>query len=171
MDTTGLDVPKLKLIVIEQWKSAPTFWPAKVLSISRTLELERKLGRRLSTVGGYFTCLKNLLLRTPAEMEDILGFQKGTFSSGVSVWKLKDLPKPEEFELRGYTQTPGGESFDGIVIRRSDLRRPQYLQKDGTSAKFPPGLAVEQWELEKGILLPATELERVSFGAKFMKWA
>ncbi len=104
-------------------------------------------------------------------MEDILGFQKGTFSSGVSVWKLNDLPKPDEFELRGYTQTPGGENFDGIVIRRSDLRRPQYVLRDGTLAKFPPGLAVEQWELAKNVLLPATELERVPFGVKFTKWA
>lgn len=171
MDTTGLNVPKLKLIVIEQWKSAPTFWPVKVLSISRTLELEQRLGRKLGAVGGYFTCLKNIRLRTPTEMEDILGFQKGTFSSGVSVWKLNDLPKPDEFELRGYTQTPGGENFDGIVIRRSDLRRPQYVLRDGTLAKFPPGLAVEQWELAKNVLLPATELERVPFGVKFTKWA
>jgi hypothetical protein len=169
MDTAGLDGPKLKRIVIERWRSAPTHWPVKVLSISRMLELEQQLGRKLNAVGGYFTCVKNICLRTPAEMEDILGFQKGTFGSGVSVWKLNDLPKPEEFELRGYTQTPRGESFDGFVIRRSDLQRPHYLKRDGTIEKFPPGLGVEQWELARDVLLSATELERVPSGARFVK--
>jgi hypothetical protein len=38
------------------------------------LELEQQLGQKLGTVGGYFTCVKNICLKTPAEMEDILGF-------------------------------------------------------------------------------------------------
>jgi hypothetical protein len=171
MDTTGLNVPKLKSLVIEQWQSDPRYWPVKVLSISRTLELEHQLGRKLNAVGGYFTCMKNVRVRTPAELEDILGFQNGTFSSGVSIWRLNVLPGPADFELRGYTQTPGGKSFDGIVVRRSDLSRPQFLEKDGTPVKFPPGLAVEQWELAPKVLLPATELERVPYGAKSTKWA
>jgi len=170
MDTTGLDVPKLKSIVIEKWRSGPEFWPVKVLSMSRKIELEKENGKELDAVGGYFTCLRNIRAKTPAEMEDILGLQQGSFSSGVAIWKFKELPKSNQFNLRGYTQTPGGENFDGIVIRRNDRSRPEFFERDGSPAKYPPGLAVEQWEVCKGILLPATELDRVAYGAKFLGW-
>jgi hypothetical protein len=171
MDLSGLDIPKLKSLVIEKWKSAPELWPVKVLSMNRTRELEEKQGGlKLDKVGGYFTCLRAIRAKTPAEMEAILGFENGTFSSGVSVWRLNSLPEPGDFNLRGYTQSPGGDPFDGLVIRRSDLSRPQFLAKDGTPARYPPGLGVEQWELKKDLLISATELERVPAGAKFMRW-
>lgn len=103
-------------------------------------------------------------------MEDILGFTPGFFGSGVSVWKLKDLPTIDQFELKGYTQLPGVEPFEGIVLRRPDIPRPQFFKRDGTRPDFVPGLAVEQWELQKGLQVAATELERVPFGEKFRKW-
>jgi len=53
MDFDGLDVAKLKSLVIEKWRSAPELWPVKVLSLARTLDLERKQGgRKLDRVGG-----------------------------------------------------------------------------------------------------------------------
>ena len=172
MDLTGLDVGKLKGLAIEKWGSAPELWPVKVLSMTRTLELEHKLkGGKLDKIGGYFTCLRAIRFKTPAEMEDILGFQKGAFSSGVAVWKLNALPKPDEFELRGYTQTPGGETFDGVIMRRQGAARPEYFSRDGKAVAYPPGLAVEQWELRPGLLLAATQLARVPFGAKFTTFA
>ncbi len=170
MDLSGLDVGKLKSLAIEKWASAPELWPVKVLSMTRTLELEHKQGgRKLDAVGGYFTCLRPLNGKTPADMESILGFQDGTFSSGVSVWRLDALPGPADFELRGYTQTPGGESFDGVVVRRSDRSRPEFFTHDGAPVKFPPGGGVEQWELRKGFLAPAKELARVPPGARFIR--
>ena len=170
MDLSGLDVAKLKSLVIEKWLSAPELWPVKVLSLARTSELEQKQGRTLDRVGGYFTCVRAIRVKTPQEMEDILGFAPGSFGSGVSVWKLNQLPTPDQFELRGYTQLPGGEAFDGIVLRRSDLPRPQFFTQTGGHLDFVPGLAVEQWELRRGLLLPASELERVRAGTKFTKW-
>lgn len=170
MDTSGLDVRKLKALVIEKWQSGPEYWPAKVMAATRAAELEGKLGKKLGSVGGYITCLRNVCGKTPAQMEDLLGFQKGAFGSGVVLWKLDRLPKPEEFELRGYTYLPGGERFDGAVVRRSNLPRPQYFEKDGTPSKFPPGLGVEQWELSPGVMVPATEIQKVPFGATSMKW-
>jgi hypothetical protein len=172
MNLEGLNVGKLKSLVIEKWSSAPELWPVKVLSMTRTLELEQKQGSgKLDAVGGYFTCLRAINGRTPAEMEQILGFVDGTFSSGVSVWRLEKLPAASDFELRGYTQTPGGETFDGIVLRRSDQHRPQYLTSDGTPVKFPPGGGVEQWELRPTFLAPAKELARVPAGARFVRQA
>jgi len=109
-------------------------------------------------------------LQDPLEMEDILGFMPGFFASGVSVWRLNGLPTAAQFELRGYTNTPGGEAFDGIVLRRSGLPRPQFFTKDGAPAVYIPGLAVEQWQLADNILVPAVELERVLPGQQFTKW-
>jgi len=170
MDLSGLDVAKLKSLVIEKWLSGPELWPVKVLSLSRTLELERKQGRKLDRVGGYFTCTRAIRARTPQAMEAILGFAPGFFSSGVSVWKLTHLPTPDQFELRGYTQLPGGNPFDGIVLRQNGLSRPQFFSPTGGHLDYIPGLAVEQWELRAGLLLPASELERVPSGAKFTSW-
>src|SRR4051812_35705649 len=112
----------LKDLVIQKWNSGPRFWPVKVMSMVRLQQLEKDNGGALSSVGGYFTCLKNVCTHTPAEMEDILGFEKGAFSSGVSIWKFKELPKPDQFEFRGHTQTPQGKRFDGIVLTRSDQK-------------------------------------------------
>lgn len=171
MDLTGLDIPKLKSLAIEKWRSAPELWPVKVLSLARTQELERKQGgMKLAAVGGYFTVARAVRFKTPKEMEDLLGFETGSFRSGVAIWKLGSLPSADQFELRGYTQSPGGENFDGIVIRRVGHPRPQYLTPQGTTAQYVPGLGVEQWELRKGLLLPAIELERVPFGTRFTKW-
>lgn len=171
MDLRGLDVAKLKSLAIEKWQSAPELWPVKVLSLARTLELEQaRGGRKLDMVGGYFTCARAVRFKTPQEMEDILGFAGGSFRSGVSVWKLRLLPTPDQFDLRGYTQLPGGEPFDGIVLRRNDMPRPQFFTQNGAPADFVPGLAVEQWELRRGLLVAAVELERVDFGRQFTRW-
>src|SRR5690349_4640339 len=112
MDLQGLDVNRLKSLVIEKWDSAPELWPVKVLSLGRRSELQQKYGgRNPDLVGGYITCARAIRFKTPREMETILGFAHGSFSSGVSVWKLKTLPTASQFELRGYTQLPGGEQF------------------------------------------------------------
>jgi hypothetical protein len=170
MSLSGLDVAKIKSMVMEKWRSAPELWPVKVLSLSRTRELEQKQGRPLDLVGGYFTCARAIRIRTPQEMEAILGFAPGFFASGVSVWKLNQLPTADQFDLRGYTQLPGGEPFDGIVLRRSDLPRPQFFSQTGGHLDYIPGLAVEQWELRRGLLLPASGLQRVPAGTKFTNW-
>ena len=140
------------------------------MSINRLMELERQCNHPLDGVGGYITCIGKLRAKTPAEMEDLLGFQKGTFGSGVSVWKLKSLPKADDFELRGYTYLPGGNTFDGTVIPRSGASRPDYFDQHGALSKYPPWLGIEQWEIRPNVILPATELERVPFGAKLMRW-
>jgi hypothetical protein len=170
MDEMSFDIPKLKALVREKWLSAPECWPVKVLSIARTIQLEKQGGRPLDRVGGYITCIRAVRFKTPQHMEDILGFAPGSFASGVAVWKLKFLPAPAQFELRGYTQTPQGKNFDGIVLRRSDRDRPQYFSRDGVPSPYPPGLGVEQWEIKKDLLLPAVELDRVLPGTRFTKW-
>ena len=168
MDLTGINEPKLKQLVIEKWKSAPELWPVKVMSLARAGEIAKQNGGTFTQVQGYFTCCRAVRFKTPSEMEDILGLAHGTFSSGVSVLKFVSLPAPEQFELRGYTQLPGGRPFDGIVVRSSEAQRPQFFERNGAPSKFPPGLAVEQWELR--VPLPAVQLQAVPPGQTFTKW-
>ncbi len=102
MDFDGLDVAKLKSLAIENWRSAPELWPVKVLSLARTLDLERKQGgRKLDRVGGYITCPRAVRFQTPKATEDILGFASGAFDSGVSVWNSSRYPRPTSLKLRG----------------------------------------------------------------------
>ena len=170
MDLSGLDIPRIKAIVQEKWRSGPELWPVKVMSLSRVMQLERELGRSLTQVGGYFTCLRAVRGKTPAEMEELLGFQPGSFCTGVVVYRLERLPLANEFELRGYSQLPGGETFDGIVLRRPGMVRPQYFSRDGEQLKYIPGLGVEQWELTPRTQIGAAEIQRVDAGQRFTNW-
>lgn len=85
---------------------------------------------------GYCTTLKFVVGRTPAEMEAIVGFQQGSkLAHGAEIFLVNPLPLPEQFELRGYTQTPAGVSTSAA----------HYVPVPG----FPPGLGAPQWELKR----------------------
>jgi hypothetical protein len=126
VDTTGLDVAKLKALVIEKWRSGSELWPVKVVPLARLAGLEQKNhGKPVETAGGYFTCLRPIRGKTPAEMELILGFARGYYSSGAGIFKFLSLPAADQFELRAYTQLPAGNPCDGIVVR-SLGERPEF---------------------------------------------
>jgi hypothetical protein len=81
-------------------------------------------------VRGYVTMRKFVEGRTPAELEKMLGFDGGTFKDGVYVMTVEP-PPIDGFELKGYSNTPGGEPF---VPGISDER-------------WPPGAGAPQWNL------------------------
>ena len=89
--------------------------------------------------------------------------------SGACLFKFLSLPAPDQFELRGYTQLPAGNPFDGIVVRSLGAR-PQFFDHSGDPSVFIPGLGVEQWELKRGLVLPAMELARLAPDQKFTQW-
>jgi|SRR5579863_1148435 len=169
MNTSGLDIGKIKKLVLEKWRSAPELWPVKVMSLARLAELEKQYGG-VDKIGGYFTCLRAIRGKTPVEMESLLGFTPGYFSSGVSIWKFTLLPMADQFELRGYTQLPGGNPFDGMVLRVEGASRPQFFGKNGEPLTYIPGMAVEQWEVRSGLLLPAVQMGRVTANQRFTNW-
>lgn len=73
VDTSEFDISKLKSMVIEKWKSDPILWPAKVIPLARVLDREKRAGGRPGgEVGGFFTCLRAVMSKTPPEMEEIL---------------------------------------------------------------------------------------------------
>ncbi|MBV9504964.1 MAG: hypothetical protein JO323_08165 [Acidobacteriia bacterium] len=127
MNTAGLDVDRIKSNVIQYWAEEPWNWPVKVISASSASSMGALAGRVVS-VKGYITSEKFVRGRPLDLAQNILGLLPGELNNGAVLVRLTRLPLPDEFELRGYTQTPGGERY-----------------KDGD--KWPPGLGAPQWKL------------------------
>ena len=158
-------VSKLKAMARDKWNSQDC-WPVKVMSLVRLASLQRDYGV-VSQVSGYITVRRAVFGRSPMEMADILGLHPSEFVSGVSIWKLNVLPADDQFELRSYTNQPGGRPFDGVVVRQPGRARP-YFYENGRESQYPPGLMVEQWELTQRV--PATEIQKVLPSQRFTSW-
>lgn len=108
----------LKELAIQSWKLEGPDALVKVVPAGASGE----------AVTGYVTQLKYIAGRTPAEMEQVLGLKPGMLKDGASITAPTRLPTAAEFNLRGYTQLPGGKPF-----------------VPGT--EWPPGLGAPQWQL------------------------
>ena len=98
-----LNEPVLKELARKLWKSGGENTLVKVAP--------RGMIPNAAMTIGYCTALKFVVGRTPAEMEAIVGFQQGgKLANGAEIFLIDPLPLPEQFELRGYTQTPAGVS-------------------------------------------------------------
>jgi hypothetical protein len=132
----SLDEAKLKEMATSAWAEKGPNSLVKVVSKARGAQEE---------VGGYITKLSSVVGRTPQEIEHILGLKPGELSEGCYVSRLNQLPKSDEFELRGYTITPEGKPYAG--------------------GEYPPGAGAPQWELTKRI--PSTPISFVQPGQIF----
>lgn len=65
--------------------------------------------------GGYFTFEHRLTGRTLAEIEGMLGFQKGRLIQGADFYVLEPPTRADQFEVVGTT------AFSGEKLRRSNL--------------------------------------------------
>jgi hypothetical protein len=136
MNTSGLDVDRIKQNVAVYWQAERWNWPVKVISAQRGLALGASAGR-VVPVSGFVTSEKFVRGRPLDQIEKILGLLSGELKNGAVLLRLNFLPLPQQFELRGYTQTPAGEVYAGGI--------------------YPPGLGANQWELKANI--PATVLK------------
>jgi len=136
MNTSGLDVDRIKQNVAEYWQAEGWNWPVKVISAARGLALGASAGRVVA-VSGFVTSEKFVRGRPLDQVERILGLLPGELKNGAVLLRINVLPLPQQFELRGYTQTPAGEVYSGGL--------------------YPPGLGANQWELKAKI--PATVLK------------
>jgi hypothetical protein len=127
-----IDEARVKKTIIEMWARGGGDTPIKIMSAG--------LVPRDDLDAGFITQLKFLRGRTPAQMEDIVGFRAGTkLRNGVDIYKLSVLPRPDQFMFRGYSYLSGGISSSEKPFH------PDY----------PPGLGCPQWEL---IHYPQTRL-------------
>ena len=106
-------------------------------------------GADASGVTGYITQLKFIAGKTVGEMEQILGLKPGMLGEGAQILKPNRLPNAGEFNLRGYTNTPGGAPFV-------------------PGSAWPPGLGSPQWQLGQGVQLPGELMGTVAPGQAFI---
>jgi len=125
---------------------------------------------------GYFTKAIHFRMQQATEIERRVGYPYGTLRQGYWLLLLQQLPEPQQFEFRGYSQMSGGvpmghlPSSTGVTAEQSlrgqgvDLDRlkrkviadvfrlsgPERLAKvvpNGRPASYPPGSGIPQWEL------------------------
>jgi hypothetical protein len=126
MDGSSLDRDRLKALVMAQWRRGGMETLVKVTP--------KEIRPAPDRVAGYCTSFKFVAGRTPGEMEGILGFAPGTkLALGAEIFLVRPLPTAAQFELRGYSQLPGGVATNDPAYRA----HPAY----------PPGLGAPQWEL------------------------
>jgi hypothetical protein len=121
-----LDEARVKQSLIEMWRKGGWDALVKVLPSALAPDSSRPIG--------YCTQLKFLVGRTPLEMERAVGLRDNSkLVHGAAIYLVTPLPKPHQFEFRGYSQLPGG------IPTNLKPAHPDY----------PPGRGVPQWELTK----------------------
>jgi hypothetical protein len=144
--SSTMNTAKLKAIVIEMWRRGGMDTLIKAVP--------KGLAPDPSRTSGYCTTFKFTVGRTPSEIEQIVGLAIGSkLVSGADIYTFDPLPRPAEFELRGYSQCPAGLPTDA----------PSYVPHPG----YPPGLGAPQWELAGYSQAGMRKLATVEPGEKF----
>jgi hypothetical protein len=115
--------------------------PVKVLAFSNN--------RPPTFVTGYFTQQKSIWLKTPEEMEGILGVF-GKFRNGAIVLQFKSPLAPHDYENKAYTYLPDGKEY------KPDPKEKMYL---------PATQPVAQWRLVKS--MPVEVIAELRPGQRF----
>jgi hypothetical protein len=127
--TAGLNVARIKQNIEAYWLQDPKRnGPVKVISAARAASLGARPGQVIP-VGGCVVSAKFVLGKPLADVEKILGLKTGELSGGGALLRLNRFPKPNEFDLAGYTNVA---AYPG----------------------YPPGLGSNQWVVTASI--PAT---------------
>lgn len=108
-----------KRLAICYWQQSRMNRLVKVTSLSRPLMFWSE---------GFVTCYKFIAGRTLDEAERILGLKSGELSEGAYLHELLALPNEAQFELKGYSQTPDGETWTAAI---------SYPSRDGQK-HLPP---------------------------------
>ena len=127
-----------KLQAIAYWQQSPLNRPVKITALSRS---------PMFWAEGFVTCYKFVGGRTLDEAERVLGLRHGELSGGAYFHEFQALPTEDQFELRGYTQTPDGQNWD-------------------PSSLYPPGLGAPQWRILPNTLVPSRVAAAVQPGGR-----
>jgi hypothetical protein len=96
---------------------------------------------RSRKVDGYLTHLQAISGCTPAQMRDVLGLRETDLRQGALVYRLLELPKEDQIEVRGYTTL-----VDGVELKPG-------LTSD--KAGYRPGRGAYQITLKCGVKIEA----------------
>ncbi len=136
--TSTLDQAVLKRNAIAYWQQGARNRPVKVTSFSRAPMFWSE---------GYITCHKFIAGRSLAEVERILGLRQGELTAGAYLYVFLRLPSADEFETRGYTQTPGGQPWHA-------------------GSAYPVGAGAAQWEVRRNTYVPTRLIAAIQPGQK-----
>jgi hypothetical protein len=134
--TLTLDHTVLKRNAVAYWKQNAMNRPVKITAENRAPAFWSE---------GYITCRKFVTGRTLDEVERILGLRPGELEKGAYVHEFIRLPTIDEFEVRGYTQTPAGQAWT-------------------PASAYPAGAGAAQWEIRKNTFIPIRVLAFVAPG-------
>jgi hypothetical protein len=134
--TKGLDEAVIKKQAIAYWQQGPLNKPVKLTSVARD---------PMFWTEGYITCRKFIAGRSLSEAERILGLRPGELAGGAYLYEFLRLPTADEFDLRGYTQTPGGEPWH-------------------PASTYPPGAGAAQWQIRKNSFIPSRLVATIQRG-------
>jgi hypothetical protein len=124
----ALDEFRLKKLALESWRRGGLDSLVKVLPLGLKPDRERQIG--------YCTSFKFVAGRTPVQMEQVIGLRSGSkLAHGASIYRVVPLPTGGQFDLKGYTQLPGGMSTVDVGYQQH--------------ADYPPGLGAPQWDLAR----------------------
>ena len=138
----------------------------------------------MKRLSGYFTKLKYIIGCTGEELELRLGYEKGRFADGYSVYALIEIPDENMFQLRGYSMVPEQHFMEkyGSVSVGGDLKQevvasfaldgPNSLVKiipnkahdenKDPDIQYPVGTGIPQWKIKRGINLNAVLLKSMT---------
>ena len=122
----GLNYDVLKRNAIAYWQQGGGNRLVKVTSLAR---------QPAFWVDGYITCYKFIAGRSLPEVERILGLMAGELAGGAYLQEFQRLPTHDEFETRGYTQTPDGRPW--------------------APGGYPIGAGAAQWQIRKDAYIPS----------------
>ncbi len=123
-------------------------------------------------ISGFKLQEKYLRNKSLNEIESLLGYHYGRLKQGATIYALTEIPKADQFDLRGFTQVadhqwdikyPNGTNLDekklkdfliknvftNIGLDRLIKVRPITAHNFDMSDddQYPPGLGIPQWKL------------------------
>ena len=128
-----------KRLALAYWRESHLNRPVKITALARDPQFWAE---------GFITCYKFVGGRTLAEAEKILGLKSGELAAGAYLHEFLALPTEDQFELKGYTQTPDGRNW----TPRSD---------------YPPGLGAPQWRILPNTYIASRVAAAVPRGGRF----
>lgn len=80
---------------------------------------------------GYVTQLHYLKGRSATQLERLLGYKAGRLAGGWALLELLKMPKPEDFEFRGYSYFSGGIE-EGHLDSKKSGNTAEVKLRDGS---------------------------------------
>src|SRR5688572_1986821 len=89
-------------------------------------------------LSGCVTTLRSISGKSPNELEDALGFNRGALKAGYWVFRLAEAVGPSDFQWKDTTRYSNGWTYDPECnewIQRADAVRWDYLNRNNGEAR------------------------------------